>query len=700
MKRLLAILFSLAMVFSLVTVSVVAAEIPTVTVETAADAVDTGAVVSLKVSIKDNTGYTNYEWSIQYDKDRLELQSIEADSTVVANPNNKNTGYGSVATAMATSKTGDGDLFTLVFKVKDSAKSGLAFVKVVSDNFKNNGAEISATYVEGGVTVNGTTGGSTTGGGTTGGSTTGGGTTGGSTTGGSTTGGSTTGGSTTGGSTTGGSTTGGSTTGGSTTGGSTTGGSTTGGSTTGGSTTGGSTTGGSTTGGSTTGGSTTGGGTTGGGETTCNHKYDENVWVNDEKGHWHICSVCGEKVGEAAHTPGADATETTAQTCTVCGYVIKAALGHTHSFTIRNTSDKYLKSKATCASKAVYYYSCTCGNIGTKTFEVGEKAAHSGGKATCTSQAICEVCGEAYGELADHTYGTAWKSDAKGHWHVCTVCGAKADEAAHKPGAAATETKPQTCTICGYVIKAATGHTHKFTEKKTDSKYLKSAATCTAKAVYYYSCTCGEKGTATFESGALVAHNYETKWTSNADKHWHACSVCGDKKDEAAHNFEWKIDKEATVNEAGEKHEECTVCGYKNASVAIDKIAQTTPTIVDGKDATWNPDSNEGLVFRSTASISEFVEVLMDGKVVAPENYDVREGSIIVELKPEYLATLPAGAHTLTIRATSGDASTSLTVEEVAQSSNTAVVVIVIVAVLVVAGAAVAFVFIRKKKAN
>ncbi len=170
MKRLLAILFSLVMAFSLVTVSALAAEnTPTVTVETAANAVDAGSEVSLAVSIKDNAGFTNYEWSIQYDKARLELQHIEADNTVTANPNNKNTGYGSVATGMATPKTGDGVLFTLVFKVKDNAETGFATVKIVSNNFKNIRSEISAAYVDGGVTVNGTTGGSTTGGGTTGG---------------------------------------------------------------------------------------------------------------------------------------------------------------------------------------------------------------------------------------------------------------------------------------------------------------------------------------------------------------------------------------------------------------------------------------------------------------------------------------------------------------------------------------------------
>ena len=266
-KKLLVALLSLAMALSFTMVPAFAVEKPTVTVETAATAVEVGAKVVLRVSIKDNPGFTNFEWNIRYDKARLELTAIDSELDIVGNTNHSQTGFGYATYARANSYTKNTDLFTLAFTVKADAAAGNAEVTIESNNFKNIGVAIDADYVAGGVTVNGTTGGSTTGGSTTGGSTTGGSTTGGSTTGGSTTGGSTTGGSTTGGSTTGGSTTGGSTTGGSTTGGSTTGGSTTGGSTTGGSTTGGSTTGGSTTGGSTTGGSTTGGGTTGGGTT-------------------------------------------------------------------------------------------------------------------------------------------------------------------------------------------------------------------------------------------------------------------------------------------------------------------------------------------------------------------------------------------------------------------------------------------------
>ena len=198
-KKLISIVLSLAMVFSFTMVSAMAANEPTVTVETAETQAKAGDEVTLNVSIANNPGFTNYEWNIQYDKERLELTKIEGNGLASSNVNHSRTGYGYATFAAATASEVGGVLLTLTFTVKDSASSGLAEVKISSDNFKNNGQMINATYVSGGVTVADTTGGSTTGGSTTGGSTTGGSTTGGSTTGGSTTGGSTTGGSTTGG---------------------------------------------------------------------------------------------------------------------------------------------------------------------------------------------------------------------------------------------------------------------------------------------------------------------------------------------------------------------------------------------------------------------------------------------------------------------------------------------------------------------
>ena len=490
--------------------------------------------------------------------------------------------------------------------------------------------------------------------------------------------------------------------------------------------------------------------------TICGQKYGElaahnykTEWSTDETNHWHECSVCGDKKDEAAHIPGAAATETTPQTCTICGYVIKAALGHTHNFNQKNTSETYLKSAATCTKKAVYYYSCTCGEKGTETFESGELAAHAykttwsndnashwhscyvcgdkkdeevhidknkdhncdvcgkkmtdhtGGTATCKDRATCSICGQKYGELAGHVYKTIWSYDETNHWHECSVCGNKKDEEAHIPGEEATETTHQTCTVCGYVIKAAIGHVHSYTEKNTDEKYLKTPATCTAKAVYYYSCSCGNKGTETFESGDMLAHSWGTVWVSDGSKHWHECTVCKTKGDEADHAFEWKIDKEPTVTEAGAKHEECKICGYNKTAVAIDKLA---PSITDGSNAKWGKGDENGLTFKSDAAFSDFVEVLVDGKTVTAENYEKREGSIVIQLKASYLATLAAGEHTLTIRSASGDATTKFTIEaEVVppapESTNAWVWIVVGVVALGACAVVVVFIIRKRKKA-
>ena len=67
-------------------------------------------------------------------------------------------------------------------------------------------------------------------------------------------------------------------------------------------------------------------------------------------------------------------------------------------------------------------------------------------------------------------------------------------------------------------------HTHKYNKKNTASKYLKSAATCTEAAVYYYSCECGEKGTSTFKSGNPKGHTYNKKNT--ASKYLKSAATC------------------------------------------------------------------------------------------------------------------------------------------------------------------------------
>ena len=263
-------------------------------------------------------------------------------------------------------------------------------------------------------------------------------------------------------------------------------------------------------------------------------------WTSDASGHWHACQTagCTEKCDFATHTPDhtGHATEEYAIKCTECGYVIEAQLGHTHVFNKEVATDAYKASDATCTAKATYYKSCACGEKGTATFEYGELADHNWTPATCTAPKTCSVCHATEGDPLGHTEGTEWKSDKDNHWHTCTVagCGVVIDssKAAHTPDrASATETDAVKCSVCGYVITPALGHTH-----AVDT----------------------------------------TKYESDETNHWNTCSGCSEKQNVSAHEFEWKIDKDATATEKGSKHEECKVCGYKK--VAVEIPATGTPT--------------------------------------------------------------------------------------------------------------------------
>ena len=78
-------------------------------------------------------------------------------------------------------------------------------------------------------------------------------------------------------------------------------------------------------------------------------------------------------------------------------------------------------------------------------------ATHTGGTATCTAKAKCDVCGKEYGNTTDHTHGTEWKNDADNHWNECT-CGDKANVAAH-----ADSNSDEKCDTCGKEMLAPSG---------------------------------------------------------------------------------------------------------------------------------------------------------------------------------------------------------------------------------------------------
>lgn len=62
------------------------------------------------------------------------------------------------------------------------------------------------------------------------------------------------------------------------------------------------------------------------------------------------------------------------------------------------------------------------------------------------------------------------------------------------------------------------------------------------------------------------------KWLSDDNTHWHECT-CGDKIDEAKHDFKWVVVKNPTATEKGSKQQQCKVCGHKLAEVEIPAAA-------------------------------------------------------------------------------------------------------------------------------
>ena len=244
------------------------------------------------------------------------------------------------------------------------------------------------------------------------------------------------------------------------------------------------------------------------------HRW-KSEWTSDATHHWHECAneSCdvtdnAGKNGYAEHS-GGKATCTQNAVCEIC----KAEYGEKlpHDFTAETVDAKYLKSAATCTEKAVYYKSCAvCG---------------------LSSEGTADEATFFSGNALDHDWG-AWtqNSDEETHTRIC-----KRDtshtETENCHGGTATCTAKAVCTVCGgeYGEMAA----HSFTAEKAEAQYLKSAATCTEKAIYYKSCAvCGlsSEGTAdeaTFFSGNALDHNWGA-WTSNEDgAHTRTCTVDG-----------------------------------------------------------------------------------------------------------------------------------------------------------------------------
>jgi len=148
---------------------------------------------------------------------------------------------------------------------------------------------------------------------------------------------------------------------------------------------------------------------------------------------------------------------------------------HTCEFT-DVVSEQALKSQATCTQPAEYYLSCSCGELSEQTFTHGDPLGH---------------------KLTHHDRKEATESEEGNveYWS-CSVCG---EYFSDSNGESLIEDKQS-------VVIPATGHVCVFDKKVEAEKYVKTAATCSRYAEYYFSCACGEHGEETFTGSTYAIH--------------------------------------------------------------------------------------------------------------------------------------------------------------------------------------------------
>lgn len=376
--------------------------------------------------------------------------------------------------------------------------------------------------------------------------------------------------------------------------------------------------------------------------------------------YWH-CADCGkyfaDKNGAMDTSKAYDTNEN----------FLESPLNHVFTKAIADAA--HLKSAATCTEAPVYYYSCArCDVMGDKdTFHAGtplghdftEKLvddAHLKSAATCTESAVyyydCSRCDTrstadtySYGDPLGHSYTKyVYNNDA-----TYDADGTETARCDHSCGETDTRTKVGSKLIDS-VAPVVTG-------VENDKTYCKQVVV-TITDVNSFTVTLNGQSV-TLEDGKLTVTGLEEEQTLVAtDRFGNSTTVTFTVNTEHISD-EGKITKEPTAAVEGEKTFTCTVCGLV---LRTEPVAKLAPTIVEGANGKHQTGGNTDLTFRSDASFEDFLSVSVDGKVLDKNQYTLREGSILVTLKADYLSTLSVGQHTLGVTSASGTAETVFTV--------------------------------------
>lgn len=93
--------------------------------------------------------------------------------------------------------------------------------------------------------------------------------------------------------------------------------------------------------------------------------------------------------------------------------------------------------------------------------------------------------------------------------------------------------------------------------------------------------------------------------------------------------------------------------------------------IIEGANGSWMQSSDDGLKFVANGDFSKFTGVKVDGVLITADKYTAVSGSTVITLKKDYLSTLSAGKHTLSVVYNDDECSAEFEVKAASAASDT-----------------------------
>ena len=242
------------------------------------------------------------------------------------------------------------------------------------------------------------------------------------------------------------------------------------------------------------------------------HVHSWGEWTSNGNGtHTRTCSTDSSHT-ETNDCSGGEPTCTEKAICENCHAAYGNPLGH--YFEWQSDSKQHWKQCVQCNTSET-------------------KMDHSGGTATCTQKAVCEICFTAYGNPLGHDFTSeTWQSDTDKHWKKCSRCDAIDSENCHdwdsgevtiKPTCTTAGQRTFTCDVCSVIhleTIGAFGHTF--------VRHNAKAATCTEKGWKAYD-TCSRCDYTTYAELPALGHDpihHNAKTATCMETGWKAYDTC------------------------------------------------------------------------------------------------------------------------------------------------------------------------------